>query len=95
MSRQSINYTTASQDGTVEFPSNSNKTTYGKWYGLDGVKWYCIFVSWVYDHASHHRGKVDTAHGYRSCQSGMFSGSAMAASLKIRSGAYHFMQLER
>ncbi len=57
MSRQSISYTTASQDGTIEFPSNSNKTTYGKWYGLIGVKWFCIFVGWVYDHAGHQRGE--------------------------------------
>ncbi len=70
MPRQSIIDTAASQDGIVESPPNSNKTKYGKWYGLDGVKWCCIFVSWVYDHAGHHLEKVDTPNGYQSCQSG-------------------------
>lgn len=70
MSRQSIIAIAASQDGIVESPPNSNKTKYGKWYGLDGVKWCCIFVSWVYDQAGHHLEKVDTANGYQSCQSG-------------------------
>ncbi len=70
MSRQSIIETAASQDGTAESPPNSNKTKYGKWYGLDGVKWCAIFVSWVYDHAGNHLEKIDTSNGYQSCQSG-------------------------
>ncbi|MGC4101203.1 peptidoglycan-binding protein [Ferruginibacter sp.] len=70
MSRQSIIDTAASQNGVVESPPNSNKTKYGKWYGLDGVKWCAIFVSWVYDQAGHHLERVDTANGYQSCQSG-------------------------
>ncbi|MBS1511133.1 MAG: peptidoglycan-binding protein [Bacteroidetes bacterium] len=70
MSRQTIIDTAASQNGTVESPPNSNKTKYGKWYGLDGVKWCAIFVSWVYDHAGHHMERIDTVNGYQSCQSG-------------------------
>ncbi|MEP7106776.1 MAG: peptidoglycan-binding protein [Ferruginibacter sp.] len=70
MSRQSILDTAAAENGAVESPPNSNKTKYGKWYGLDGVKWCAIFVSWVYDHAGHHLERVDTANGYQSCQSG-------------------------
>jgi len=70
MSRQAIIEMAASQNGTKESPPNSNKTKYGKWYGLDGVKWCCIFVSWVYDHAGHHLETIDTANGYQSCQSG-------------------------
>ncbi|MFL5807913.1 MAG: peptidoglycan-binding protein [Flavisolibacter sp.] len=70
MSRQSIIDTAAAENGIVESPPNSNKTKYGKWYGLDGVKWCAIFVSWVYDHAGHHLEKIDTANGYQSCQSG-------------------------
>lgn len=34
--------------GTVEAPAGSNKTKYGKWYGVDGVAWCAIFTSWVY-----------------------------------------------
>jgi len=70
MSRQTIISTAAAENGTVESPPNSNKTKFGKWYGLDGVKWCAIFVSWVYDHAGHHLENIDTANGYQSCQSG-------------------------
>lgn len=70
MSRQKIIETAASQNGVKESPPNSNKTIYGKWYGLDGVKWCCIFVSWVYDHAGHHLEAIDSPNGYQSCQSG-------------------------
>ncbi|MBS1748065.1 MAG: peptidoglycan-binding protein [Bacteroidetes bacterium] len=70
MSRQKIIDTAASQNGVKESPPNSNKTIYGKWYGLDGVKWCCIFVSWVYDHAGHHLEAIDSPNGYQSCQSG-------------------------
>ena len=37
--------------GQVEVPKNSNKTKYGKWFGLDGVAWCGIFVSWCYSQA--------------------------------------------
>ena len=70
MSRQSIINTAAAENGTKESPANSNKTKYGKWYGLDGVKWCATFVSWVFDHAGHPLEAVDTAKGYQSCQSG-------------------------
>jgi peptidoglycan hydrolase-like protein with peptidoglycan-binding domain len=70
MSRQSIIATAAAENGTKESPANSNKTKYGQWYGLDGVKWCCIFVSWVYDHAGNPLEAIDTSKGYQSCQSG-------------------------
>lgn len=70
MSRQTIIDTAASQEGITESPPNSNKTKYGIWYGLNGVKWCAIFVSWVYDHAGHHLETIDTTNGYQSCQSG-------------------------
>ncbi|MEO6685202.1 MAG: peptidoglycan-binding protein [Dyadobacter sp.] len=70
MSRQAIIDKAASQNGIAESPPNSNKTIYGEWYGLNGVKWCAIFVSWVYDHAGHHLETVNTSNGYQSCQSG-------------------------
>lgn len=70
MSRQSIINTAAAENGTRESPANSNKTKYGQWYGLDGVKWCAIFVSWVYDHAGHPLEAIDRPKGYQSCQSG-------------------------
>lgn len=36
----------ASQIGTKESPSNSNKQKYGKWYGMNGEPWCDMFVSW-------------------------------------------------
>jgi peptidoglycan hydrolase-like protein with peptidoglycan-binding domain len=35
----------------AEVPANSNKTPFGKWYGLNGVAWCAIFVSYVLFHA--------------------------------------------
>lgn len=70
MSRQSIINTAAAENGTKESPSNSNKTKYGKWYGLDGEKWCAIFVSFVYHHAGHPLEAIDRPKGYQSCQSG-------------------------
>ena len=36
------------QIGTVEDPPDSNRTKYGEWFGLNGVPWCGIFVSWCY-----------------------------------------------
>lgn len=59
----------ASQKGTKEFPSKSNKTQYGAWYGLNGVAWCAIWVSWVFSRAGFPLGKIDTAKGYHYCPS--------------------------
>lgn len=37
--------------GVVEKPANSNKTPFGAWYGLNGVAWCAIFVSYTLSHA--------------------------------------------
>lgn len=37
--------------GYKESPSGSNKTKYGKWYGLDGYAWCVMFVQWVFAQA--------------------------------------------
>lgn len=37
--------------GTTENPMGSNKTKYGEWYGMNGVAWCCIAVSWIFDSA--------------------------------------------
>ena len=34
--------------GNAESPANSNRTKYGKWYGLDGEPWCMMFVQWVF-----------------------------------------------
>jgi hypothetical protein len=55
------------QIGIVESPPNSNKTKYGKWFGLDGVPWCGIFVSWVYDQAKRPLGNVGFKKGFAGC----------------------------
>jgi hypothetical protein len=54
--------------GTTESPANSNKTKYGKWFGLDGVAWCGIFVSWVYYHAGKPLGNIGFKKGFAGCQ---------------------------
>ena len=69
MSRQTIIDIAAAEQGTTEIPANSNRTKYGKWYGLDGVAWCAMFVSFVYDKAGHPLGKIDDVKGFRYCPS--------------------------
>ena len=35
----------------MESPANSNRTKYGRWFGLDGYAWCMMFVQWVFDQA--------------------------------------------
>lgn len=71
MSRQDVLNKALSQNGTVESPPNSNKTPYGLWYqpSLNGQKWCAMFVSWVFDHAGHPLGHIQTKNGIHHCQS--------------------------
>jgi cell wall-associated NlpC family hydrolase len=36
------------QLGVRERPPGSNRTPFGRWFGVDGVPWCAIFVSWCY-----------------------------------------------
>lgn len=54
--------------GYIESPINSNKTKYGKWFGLDGVAWCAIFVSWCYDQAGYPLGNIGFKKGFAGCQ---------------------------
>ena len=56
------------QVGVKESPPNSNKTKYGAWFGLNGVAWCGIFVSWVYDKAGQNLGKIGFMKGFAGCQ---------------------------
>lgn len=47
---------------------NTNKTKYGKWFGLDGVAWCGIFVSWVFDKAGVPLPKIGFTKGFAGCQ---------------------------
>ena len=70
MSRENIIAVATAENNVKESPEGSNKQKYGVWYGLNGVKWCAIFVSWVYDHAGHPLGKIETPKGYHYCQGG-------------------------
>ncbi|WP_159799234.1 CHAP domain-containing protein [Flavobacterium sp. MK4S-17] len=54
--------------GTTEVPKNSNKTKYGKWFGLNGVAWCGIFCSWVYAKAGVPLGNIGFTKGFAGCQ---------------------------
>ena len=55
--------------GQKESPKNSNKTKYGKWFGVDGVAWCGIFCSWAYAHAGMSLGNIGYYKGFAGCQS--------------------------
>lgn len=42
-----------SQIGYCESPKNSNRTKYGKEFGLNGVPWCAIYLWWCFKHAGH------------------------------------------
>ncbi|WP_051224173.1 peptidoglycan-binding protein [Flavobacterium tegetincola] len=71
MARQDVLNKAESQNGTLESPANSNKTAYGLWYqpSLNGQKWCAMFVSWVFHHAGHPLGHIQTKNGIHHCQS--------------------------
>jgi hypothetical protein len=66
--RQRILDIAAKEVGYSETPPNSNKTKYGKWFGLDGVAWCGIFCSWVYHQAGVNLGRIGFLKGFAGCQ---------------------------
>ena len=61
-----INNATA-EIGQGECPINSNKTKYGKWFGLDGVAWCGIFVSWIYNKSGVKLPNIGFTNGFAGC----------------------------
>jgi len=54
--------------GTKENPKNSNIQKYGEWFGLNGVPWCAIFVSWVYHQSGNPLPNIGFAKGFAGCQ---------------------------
>jgi len=54
--------------GVKESPDNSNKQKYGKWFGLNGVAWCGIFVSWCYFKAGYSLGNIGYLKGFAGVQ---------------------------
>jgi cell wall-associated NlpC family hydrolase len=56
--------------GTCEVPTN--KTKYGKWYGLDGQPWCAMFVSWCFNQVGLSKSiAAQNAKGFASCDAGL------------------------
>lgn len=53
----------ASKLGYKESPAGSNRTAFGKWYGLDGNPWCAMFVSWCLHQAGYPLA-IQTAKGF-------------------------------
>lgn len=70
MSRIAIINLATTQVGISENPAGTNKQKYGEWYGMNGVAWCAIFVSWVYAMSGHALGHVDTDKGFHYVPSG-------------------------
>lgn len=56
--------TARSQIGVTENPARSSRQKFGAWYGMNGVPWCAIFVSWVFWHAGHPLPRIATAKGF-------------------------------
>ena len=54
--------------GYCEQPMNSNCTKYGAWFGLNGLPWCGMFVSWVYYYAGRPLGNIGYTNGFAGCQ---------------------------
>lgn len=57
--------------GYTEEPRGSNKTKYGEWFGMDGVMWCAIFVSWVYAQAGFPLGNIGFTKGFAGTRTGL------------------------
>lgn len=56
------------QIGYTEGPPDSNRTKFGEWFGLNGVAWCGIFVSWCFHHARVPLGNIGFKNGFAGCQ---------------------------
>lgn len=50
------------------FESRCNKTKYGEWFGLNGVPWCGIFVSWCYAMGGFKLPHIGFKRGFAGCQ---------------------------
>ncbi|ERT06314.1 CHAP domain protein [Lyngbya aestuarii BL J] len=60
----------ANEVGYTEYPSGSNTTKYGQWYGMNHVPWCAIFVSYCFDQAGIYL-PIRTPKGFAYCPDGV------------------------
>lgn len=68
MSIEKLLKVAAAEIGYVEAPMNTNRTKYGKWFGLDGQPWCGMFVSWCYAQAGMPLPSIGFSKGFAGCQ---------------------------
>lgn len=56
--------------GNKEQPAESNRTKYGKWYGMDGQPWCAMFVSWVFERGGLPLPVIQSQKGFAYCPYG-------------------------
>lgn len=56
------------QIGYTESPPGSNMTKFGAWFGLNGVPWCGIFVSWCYSQAGFPLPRIGFVKGFAGVQ---------------------------
>lgn len=67
--KETIVWIAEKERGYSENPPNSNRTKYGKAFGLDGVPWCALFVSFCYSKAGVTLPKIGFAKpGFAGCQ---------------------------
>ena len=67
--------------GNTEIPAGSNRTKYGKWFGLDGQPWCMMFVMWIFAQS----GALDLL-PLRTASCGALMRAAKAAGCWVTSG---------
>ena len=62
------NVVTVARQEVGYFEGKGNITKYGKWFGLNGVAWCGIFVSWCYAKGGVKLPKIGFSRGFAGCQ---------------------------
>lgn len=73
--------------GTLELPPGSNRTKYGQWYGMDGVAWCAIFVSYIFWSAGLPL-PAQSRKGFSGCEIGLQWFRQMGAFVKTGRGGF-------
>lgn len=60
--------TAIAEIGNSEKPKDSNRTKYGAWFGMNGLAWCGMFVSWVYAHSGKKLPPIGYTNGFAGCQ---------------------------
>ena len=68
--------------GVKETPAGSNRTEFGAWYGMNGVPWCAIFMSWGLYTAFRARGERSPVEGIRTAKGFAYCGDVIAHAKK-------------